>query len=80
MTGARVRWNVPSACTWKFEHLFIRLKGMLSPVVDAIAFVLINSVKNDYFIENCKGSLSSSVSCADSVAVPMGLCPYAVGI
>ena len=35
--------------------LFIRLKGMLSPVVDAIAFILINSVKNDYFIENCKG-------------------------
>lgn len=36
---------MPSACTWKFEHLVYSFERDASPVVDATAFVLINSVK-----------------------------------
>ena len=53
---------------------------MLSEIVNSIVFVLVNIIKNDYFIPNYKGYLPSFVSCADLDVFPMGLCPCAVGI
>lgn len=57
--------------------LFIHLKGMLSPVVDATAFVLINSVKER--LVHRELLRLSFISCAGSDAVPVGLSPYSVG-